>query len=415
MKYLFIVTESESANGICVKNVMKCLAKENQVYCVTNREWDMPEKFELNSIRYITVKPRLTYRINSMLVKSTAAKWKKKFLAKLVRILDRAKLVMTLPLWPWISPAYTRRIERTAEKLYTEEGVECIVPTYTQIDTLIAANRIKCRHNDVLYVPYFLDALSGGYGLRIHTPQQTIEKGLRWERKLLQNADWIIAMESSRAHHEHYSVQAPYYDRIRYFDLPLLCRQPVINEQALMPCEHCKLVYVGTLPERIRSPEYLLRVLQCLPSEQYQFWFVGTNASKVLNNAAEKDPRIRVVGRVEHELAMRYIAQADFLLNIGNSNPNMTPSKIFEYMSFGKPVISTIPVREEPSRRYLEKYPLALLLDEKKDDVRRAAMKVSAFIAEYSGISAEQNAVRNTFFKNTPEAFASFLETMDRR
>lgn len=413
MKYLFIVTESLSANGICTQAVMERLAEKHEVYCITNREWDMPERFEKNGIHYRTVKPRWVYVISSMLVRRELTEGQKKLWRMLQYVMDRAKLVLSLGSWPLLSPAYARRIEKTARRLCREVGIGCIVPIYTQIDTLIAASRIKKDHPGIFYIPYFLDSLSGGYGLRLFTPEQTRQKGLAWERRLLPRADRIIAMESSRTHHAQYSAGESYFDRIAYFDLPLLRCDPPDAGAPLMDREKCNLVYVGTLPGGIRSPEFLLKVFRHLEGDHYQFWFVGTSDCAALNEAAERDPRIHVVGRCAHETALQYEAQADVLVNIGNTNPNMTPSKIFEYMSFGKPILSTMAVAGEPSCRYLEKYPLTLLLDETEQDFFRIAGQVADFLDHSAGQSIDLNLVRETFYQNTPDALASFLEKLD--
>lgn len=414
MNYLFIVTESLSANGICTHAVMERLAENHGVYCITNREWGMPERFEKNSVNYLTVRPRYVYAIGSMLARREMPEGKRKLWRKLQFVMDRAKLVLSLGSWPLLSPAYARRIETVARRLCREADIGCIVPVYTQIDTLIAANRIKKDHPEVFYIPYFLDALSGGYGLRVFTQEKTRQKGLAWERRLLPNADRIIAMESSRPHHEKYSACEPYFDRIAYFDLPLLRRDPPAAGEPLMNREKCNLVYVGTLPGGIRSPEYLLKVFGHLEGDQYRFWFVGTSDCAALNEAAARDPRIHVVGRCPHELALRYEAQADVLVNIGNTNPNMTPSKIFEYLSFGKPILSTTAVAGEPSLRYLEKYPLALVLDENEADIARTAGQVAAFLERCGGQTADPEWIRTTYYHNTPDALASFLEELDR-
>ena len=414
MRYLFIVTESASANGICAKSVMDCLSSDNEIYCVTNQEWNMPTDYVVDNIYYRAIRPRLTYRIQSMIAKKALGKTQKWLFTKLNRVMDRIKLTLTLFMWPLISPAYARRIEMESEKLCQEKKIDCIIPIYTQIDTLIAASRIKNRHKDILYVPYFLDSLSGGYGLKVFNSTQTLRKGLYWERKLLSNADWIIAMESSRSHHANHSVAEQYYHRIRYFDLPLLREYTIKPTEQLMDRECCNMVFVGTLPEGIRSPEYILQVLRHLSGKNYQFYFVGTDNCATLNETAKKDSRIHVIGRVSHEQALQYELQADVLLNIGNCNPNMTPSKIFEYMSFGKPIISTMPISEEPSRQYLERYPLSLLLYENDANANQTALNISRFISDCTGKVINQKLIKDTFYQNTPDAFASFLRTLDR-
>ena len=414
MNYLFIVTESESANGICTAAVMKELVSNHEVYCLTNREWNAPVQYEKDGVVFYTVNPRLTYRLRSMLSHRKMPQTIKAVLHKAVFVLERCKLVLSLGSWPLLSAAYTRRIEKAARKICREKGIQCIVPIYTQIDTLIAARRIKKKQKDMLYIPYFLDSLSGGYGLRVFSPEQTRKRAQAWERMLLPDADWIVAMESSRAHHEKYSASECYYEKMRFFDLPLLRTELPAASRQLLPRENCNLVYVGTLPSGIRSPAYILKVFSCLKGEHYHFWFVGSADCQELNAAAEKDPRIHVVGRCAHETAMQYELQADVLVNIGNTNPNMTPSKVFEYMSFGKPILSTVAVDQEPSRVYLRKYPQTLILDQRDQDYERAAEQIREWIACSQKETIDLASVQRVFYQNTPRAMADFLEKLDR-
>lgn len=402
MKYLFIVTESASANGICTLAVMKELAREAEIFCITNREPGMRGEFRRDGIHWQTVKPRLVYRMGALLSRRDILplRW-------LRFVLDRAKLVLTLPVWPLHSLLYARRIERAARRLCRREKIDCIVPVYSQIDTLIAAARIKKRHPQVLYVPYFLDSLSGGYGLRIFSPKQTVKRGLAWERKLLKNADRIIAMESSRGHHRHHSAGESYYSRMVFLDLPLL-GEPIQTEPVLDP-EKRNLVYVGTMPRGIRSPEYLLNVYRHLRGENYRFWFVGCEDCPSLTEAAKRDGRIRLAGRCSHRQALAYEAGAAALVNIGSRNPGMTPSKLFEYLSFGKPIISTAGSEEEPCRGYLQKYPAALILDENQRDFEAAARRLEAFLEQAASVEPEQ--VRRLYVENTPQATAAFLRS----
>lgn len=406
MKYLFIVTESLSANGVCTKAVMERLAKDHRVFCITNREYGGPLQYEQHGVSYYTVKPRLVYRLESRVAHDAPGK---RWIARAIPLINKPKLLLTVGSWPLISPAYARRIGRLAKKLCRREGVGCIVPVYTQIDTLVAACRVKRAIPGVRYVPYFLDSLSGGYGPRWFTAQQTRRHGLRWERRLLPSADAIVCMSSSRTHHEKYSADAPYYHKIRYFDLPLFRIEPVEPGDPLMDHTKRNLVYVGTLPGGIRSPRYVLEMFRQLEGDGWQLYFIGSSSCPELD--AVTDPRIHVVGRVDHDLALRYEAQADILINIGNTNPNMTPSKIFEYMSFGKPIVSTMAVEQEPSRAYLERYSMALLLDERKDTPKSAAAQLTKFAATVRPVDQAQ--VFETFYPNTPAAFVEFLKEME--
>lgn len=412
MNYLFIVTESRSANGICTKAIMERLAESHCVYCITNREDGQGPAYQQGSVQYYTVRPRLVYSMASRLAQRDAPSARAKAERVALFIINKLKLILTAPIWPLISPLYANRLYRTARSVCRKQSIDCIVPVYTQIDTLIAACRIKKRFRSIQYVPYFLDSLSGGYGPRYFTKDWIRRQGLRWEHLLLPEADHIIAMESSRRHHRAYSSRMVYYDRIHFLDLPLLTAP---NPEAalgpdLMDPHQINLVYVGTLPNGIRSPEYVLKVFSHIRDQRWQLYFVGEDGHEKLNFAARQDPRIHVIGRVSHETALRYEAQASALVNIGNRNPNMVPSKIFEYFSWGKPIVSTAASGDEPSIPYLRRYPRVLILDETAPDPGAEAERLVAFIDAARGASICPSVIQKEFYSNTPEATVAFLQ-----
>lgn len=93
-------------------------------------------------------------------------------------------------------------------------------------------------------------------------------------------------------------------------------------------------------------------------------------------------------------------------MNFGNSNPAMTPCKIFEYMSSGKPVISTAPIENEPGLVYLEKYPVKLVIREYAGDRDADAAALAGFIASARPVGGEELAELEKVFRlNTPAAF----------
>lgn len=414
MKYLFIVTEINSANGICTEAVMKALAEQadNEIFCISNKEYKTPGYKVECGIRYYSVKPRLIYRMSSYLSACHQKGKKAALVALVMKLISKAKLAVTIPIWPWISPLYTYRIYKLAKKLCMENEIQCIVPVYTQIDTLIAASILKKKNSRISYVPYFLDSLSGGIGLRVLSAEKTIKKGLKWEERLLCSADEIIVMESSRQHHQKFSTDKPYYSRINYFDIPLFCSR---NDEEYQDTEYIlkpgavNIVYVGTLPAGIRSPEYIINVFRKLKGDKWQMWFVGCDDCSVLNKAAQSDDRIHIVGRCSHKKALMYEAGADILLNIGNTNSNMTPSKIFEYMSFAKPIISTCAIKGDSAERYLKKYPAALLLDETSADFAAEAEKTEKFIDKAKYIKFDYDELKKIYYHNTPQAVVDLL------
>lgn len=68
-----------------------------------------------------------------------------------------------------------------------------------------------------------------------------------------------------------------------------------------------------------------------------------------------------------HDVALKYLDNADVLLSIGNKESPMAPSKIYEYISTGKPIIHFYTWDKDPCIEPLKKYGNAILINENKD------------------------------------------------
>lgn len=400
MNILLLVTELNSANGICTQSVMReMVSRGHTVYCLTNHEkhGDLDK-----AIRYCYVKPRLVYRL---LNGSDDRK-----IAKTIGLfLNKVKLAISYPTWPLISPLYARRIYRAAKAICQENHIDMIIPIYTQIDTLIAANRIKKEMPDIRYIPYFLDSLSGGYGPKRFSKEWVIRRGIKWEEKLLPSADKIVMMESSRSHYEKYCSKKPYFTKIFFSDLPLIS-QPKDLMVPKQTSDIIELLYIGSIPAHIRNPEPFLKVFQQTKNERYRLSIVGTSTcGEVLSEYAESDSRIVLCDPISHDEAMKRVADAAILVNLGNNIKEMTPSKIFEYMSYGKPIISTMPISDEPSASYLRHYPISYLMEYKDIDYEIEAVKMEEWIDKNIGKRIDFSSIEKLFSKNTPAHFCDVV------
>jgi len=405
---LFIVTEINSANGICSKAVMNELSSDGyKVICLSNEERELPKgHYTKDNIDFYTVKPRLIYRLENYL-NTMGNSIKKKLLACFTMLLNKSKLFLSIPSWPLISPLYSYRIYKKARALCKTENVDIIIPVYTKVDALIAAKIIKKQLPDIEYCPYFLDSMSGGFGPRMFSKEWIIKRGLKWERRLLKTADKIFLMKSSEEHHQKYSISEDYYKKMVFLDLPLFIPD---NNEKLEACSEKKdiieLLFIGTIPVQVRSPEQFFKVFKNVKGDNYRLTIVGNNnCPDLISRAVNEDSRINVLPFVSHEKAKELILSADFLVNFGNKDVSMTPSKIFEYMSTGKPIISTAPIKDEPGRKYLAKYPLCCVLDEYCDTVEEMSEKLSFFLHVAHRENVDTSFLETEFYLNTPRAF----------
>ena len=81
-------------------------------------------------------------------------------------------------------------------------------------------------------------------------------------------------------------------------------------------------------------------------------------------------------GVVDLETARKGIANADVLINIGNRLTNQVPSKVFEYISTGKPIINLCTMENCPTLSYMNRYPLGLSLIEGKETLKEQSQRL---------------------------------------
>lgn len=409
LRALIIVTERLSANGICAISVAKAMAERgDDVYCIVNKEYGDVERFDQNGIHYVTVRPRLVYAINSLL-------GRRKDLSSIVRktlgivswLINKTELLFSLPTWPVISRGYSKRILRCIQKASDEKKFNLMIPVYTQIDTIIAANKYKAQYDTkVKVIPYFLDSLAAGYGPKIKSKQWVERRGLKWERKLLKDVDHIVMMKSSEPFYIKNKTNIPYFVKISFLDLPLFV--PKHNRNNDKKNGLIDILYVGTIPGHIRNPKYFLEVFSQVQCDGVQLTIIGpSTCESLIKDYVDKDKRIKRIQSVPHSEAIERIDKADILLNLGNNLTTMTPSKIFEYISTGKPIISTAPIKEEPCIPYLTKYGNACIIYEDKNIDESVAL-ITKFVSNAHNVDPVE--LSDIFYLNQPQAFLKVID-----
>lgn len=407
LRVLLLVTERYSANGICAISIAKALvARGDQVLCVVNKEYGDEDDFEQDGISFLTVRPRLVYSVNSMLKrKRNISQLKRIFYSISCWFINKVELFLSLPSWPVISRAYSKRIYKCIEKASIEKNVDVIIPVYTQIDTIIAANMYKRDNNQVMVIPYFLDSLAAGYGPKIMSKRWIERRGLKWENKLLKDADHIVMMKSSEPFYRERQDSLHYFSKISFLDLPLFEPKSVPDNNNRIK----EILYVGTIPGHIRNPKFFLEVFSKIDDDNLKLTIIGpSTCESLIQEYAIKDNRITRIQSVSHSEAVDRIIKADILLNLGNNLSSMTPSKIFEYISTGKPIISTAPIANEPCIPYLSKYGNACVLYEDKG-IEDSVALLKRFMSHATRIDPQS--LDGAFYLNQPKAF---LRVVDR-
>lgn len=126
-----------------------------------------------------------------------------------------------------------------------------------------------------------------------------------------------------------------------------------------------RLVFVGTLYRKIRSPAVLLDAFARLAARSPHRWELHVygalhdTADIFTPYARQLGDRLVVHGIVGREQALAAQESAYALVNIGNDTPHQLPSKVVEYASTGRPIVNFARSSEDSSVELLATYPSA--------------------------------------------------------
>lgn len=187
-------------------------------------------------------------------------------------------------------------------------------------------------------------------------PVKGITKRQKTAEKILNDADGIFMLEGLMEENLKNKYCPLYHKKATNIHLPILTNQ---CDVAAPENPKTVLVYSGAFYADIRRPDVMLDVLSQFPNT-YELQIFGNGCKRIIQEKAERftDCTLVLGGRVSKERSVEAIKNANILVNVGNTVTNQLPSKVFEYISFGKPIINFYSTEQDMGLRYFGKYPL---------------------------------------------------------
>lgn len=405
----------DSANVLCDDKIIKTFLEsgEYEIHALTYLDKSQPYDETINDVKVHRFKTGIVHRLKKRAQRSN--KRIAKIYLKIERFILRVKQILTIPIYPFCEPFLCKKFAKQAIKLHKKEKFDMVISEHNGLDTLYAGHKLKEFDPEIKFAAILWDPITGKIPAK-YLPKKYAEKKLeKAEYKLLNNADKIIAMKSSESYHLKNSVEKSYFDKFEFLDIPNIYQPKNVSEdERYIDTNKINAVYSGLLTVPSRIPDGFMEVVtKSKYAERFNLlFFCNGNGKDLLNDYVGKFAgNIAISPYISHDKLLKVYKSAQFLLNIGGDNKFMVPSKIFEYMSFGKPIISTYYIDGEASTRYLKKYPLALLIDERLS-VDENAKKLDEFIENSLNKTVPFEFVKVTFKENTPDDYISVIESL---
>lgn len=402
-----------SANGLCVKNVVdESVARGMDVTCMVNSAKGLPRDGMLDGARVYRITPRLFIRWQQYASEHDSKLVKQ--LDRIARFANKVKMFIRSGSWPQVSRGYTNRFFKAACRLHEENPFDVVVAAYTPVDTLLAGYRLKKKYPDLIYVPYYLDALAGGWGPAAWSLEKTEKQTRRLESLVDEAADIVVSMGSSKAYHEENPLSVSLQKKRVYLGVPMM-RDLSGEEKCSVARGRPYVLFAGGIPFPRRDPRPLLE-LMCGACEKLDIDFLiageCSDPSVLDPYISKSDGRVVYLGWQDKNAISGLEEGAFALANIGSSNPSTIPCKIFEYMGHSKPVISTYQIDDEPSKPYLTEYGHTFFFDERIGADEVTVDRLCSFLSLYKLNQIPSDVCESKFYANRPEALVDLLENL---
>lgn len=405
-----------SANGNIAYNIIEELnKKEFNVTVLTRRaSFEVPKKEKNGNIKI--------YRNNdwNLLIHNYCMKKIKKNKNIFKLILFMKKVAFYIPKivrMQSFSKNYVKKIKKALEKIDSENTINILIPISAPHEEVFAALKYKEKRDRKKLLVYQLDRFSNGNSLYATNffKNRKYQNNIQLEKRVLEKADKLFVLPPIYKHYKENTNFKKYIKKIEVTEHPLIrnmgdtnkCKEKEIN-----------LLYAGALDIKLRNPTYLLELLKDNDNKQdnlqLQLYSYGNCQAIIDNYKKELEGILFDYGKISHDTLIKKMKEANILVSIGNNSDEEVPSKLFEYMSFGKPIIHIYYSDKDAYLNYLKCYPysICIKIEESNIDKNRKIMK--DFCIKYARKNIDYKIIEEQFIKCTPNYVAKqFLKEME--
>lgn len=417
-KLLFITTDyypKVSPNGVCVHEIsaiLRTMGYEISILCPQKKS--EPKQESIDGVSVFRIQKPLFLRMMDY-GEAVEGNQFRSVVYKASIIIQYIRLLIYLAVYPLTSISYVLKHYKYTLKLYLQYKYDGVISTYNSIEAVLAGMKLKKSHETIKFGLYVLDSLSNRGAGKFLSKRFVDSKGWFWEKLLYERADKIFNVKCHENHHLH-DRYLPYKGKMEIVDFPLLIEPKSIVASIDDATEKgvVKFVYTGSLQSNFRSPKYVCDIFALINSNKYIVDFYSRGDSEQLLQKYEDSTHgiIRKKGFFERKKSLQVTSNAHMLISIGNKNTDMVPSKIFEYMATGKPIIHFYSNERDSCLSYYSNYPLALLIKEDYLCLQENADRIVEFISNVLGKTLQYKDVESMFLLNTPEYTARKIDEM---
>ena len=285
---------------------------------------------------------------------------------------------------------YKKQALKKLEQINKKRKIDVIFSVCSPLAAHAAGNEFKKKHINVRHAAYTVDLYASRK--RVRPFYMSYNKLVEYEKRIISEADCFMPSE------EIYKTKA--YIRkannnctILPYVMPEL--QVGTEDKQVFPKDEISCVYAGRFYEKIRNPEYMLRLFSNKKNTAVLHLY-SVGCEELVDKYAKKSKNIVIHDLVSSEEIKKIYSQADILIGIGNTEEELLPSKTYEYISARKPITFFNPIKDND---ILNKYPLCIQINH-SEQINCAVERFAEFSREVKGENVLQSEIEAAYEDN---------------
>lgn len=277
--------------------------------------------------------------------------------------------------------------------------------------TFALAEDMKKNNKNVKIISYLNDPLPINNPFVVNVSHLYNSKYMSY--RCVEKSSYIIANKSI---YQKYTTDyfSKYDNKIHEIDIPLLKNSLTSGLDSFDfkgNNNSIKIVYSGSFYKEIRNPiAPITRTLTANKNISLHIMGNLNDCEGIFSELSREFPdQIFFYGSVSRDLLFSALNSADYLLNIGNHLENQVPSKLFEYMATGKPIIHYYTLVQDTCLPYLNKYGLSLAINLREEG---GIDSLNDFVSNNMNKKIPFDTISSIFLKNTPHFAAQKISDL---
>jgi glycosyltransferase involved in cell wall biosynthesis len=294
------------------------------------------------------------------------------------------------------------------DQLYEKWKIDAVLSICAPFSAHVAGYRFTRKHPEIRFVTYTADPYSANLVQNCSkmTRGYKCRRAKKWEKKIYGSSQCNLVFEGIAADEETYSMFPAHNSHLLYYQFPEFFPRTLSEETIKM-----KIIYAGGFYPTIRNPEYALKTFCGIKNFAFELNIYCNDASaQLVKNCCVLPENIKLHKQVSLDEIRRIMKNADVLLNIGNAIKGYMPSKIFEYIACGKPIISFYTNGLKEQR--FDRYPLAIQISQDDTSLEQASQFVEDFCRQFGKKQMNKEEIDLYFPQNLPEKFQYILDNV---